>query len=456
MPSGSGAPPVSPGSDVHPLDSLLAEADQLRSSGAHPAAAILLRKLVLLAPERLDIRLLLGDTLHRLGRYDEALSVYDEASSRFPDSPLLANNRGVTLLARGDLAEAVTTLARAIILDPTLAPPRATLSTALMRLGAVDEALSICDDLLTLHPDDPQAHWNRALLLLLKGNYREGFAEYEWRWKRPDFTSPKRYPDRPLLDRLPVSGRTILVHGEQGFGDTIQFSRYLPLLVSMGNRVIFQCHPELVRLMQRLYPHLEVIPFDAAATFDLHIPLMSLPHRLGTASDAHIPPIPVPPPPRPSTSPLRVGICWRGKGYPDPDRSIDEPALAPLSTMVGVAWYSLTVGAPPLPWMIDPTPHLRDFADTADLLERLDLVLSIDSAVAHLAGTLGKPVLLLLPPAADWRWLLGRSDSPWYPTMKILRRGRGEGWERVIEEAGGEIARFRDRSAGSGEVSSRS
>lgn len=439
------------------VDLLAEEAVDLLRGGNLEAAVILLRKALLHAPERLDLSISLGDTLHRLGRDHEAILLYDGAISRFPDSPLLANNRGVSLLARGELEEAVRSFSRAILLDPTLAPPRAALSTALMRLGRLEEALSVCNDLLSLHPDDPQAHWNRALLLLQRGEYREGFAEYEWRWRRPDFTSPRRYPDRPILESLPVSGRTILVHGEQGFGDTIQFSRYLPLLVAMGNRVIFQCHPELVRLMKRLYPSLTTLPFSEPTDFDLHIPLISLPHRFATASEEEIPPIPAGDRTDPPFNvPRRIGICWRGKGYPDPDRSIDDDAIQILSTLSGVCWFSLTVGAPSPPWMADPTPTLRDFADTAELIQTLDLVVSIDSAVAHLAGTLGTRVFLLLPPAADWRWLLGRSDSPWYPGMKIFRRRRGEGWGGVIGEVGEEIRRWVDISADWTGFSSRS
>lgn len=428
------------------VDHLLSAARELLRHGRPESALILLRKGILHEPARLDLRLRAGDLLHSLGRDGEALLLYDEALRLFPESALLHNNRGVTLLALGKNGEAAESFRRAFERDPSLDPSRVACSTALMRMGELDRALMLCEEVIARSPGDPEAHWNRALLLLARGEYREGFAEYEWRWERPTFTSPRRHHDTPLLGKLPVTGKRILVHAEQGFGDTIQFCRWIPLLAGMGNRVVFECHPELVRLMTELLPGVDVVPFGSASRCDWQLPLLSLPHRFGVSTDRDIPPPPFHERPLPEggDGPVRVGICWRGKPFPDPGRSIDEEVLETLSHLPGVEWHSLSVGVTAPSWMRDPTPTFRDFWDTAQFMRRLHLMVTIDSAPAHLAGTIGMPTLLMLPKGADWRWGVERSDSPWYPTMRIFRQKEAGAWGGAVELVKGEILRMKD------------
>lgn len=431
------------------VDQLLADARELIRNGRPGSALTLIRKGILLEPARLDLRLLAGDLLHTLGRDGDALTLYDETLRTFPDSALLYNNRGVTLLALGRNAEAAESFGNALLRDPSLDQARVARATALMRTGDLEGALSLCEEVIARSPDDPEAHWNRALIHLSRGEYREGFAEYEWRWRRTTFTSPLRHREIPLLERLPVTGVRILVHAEQGLGDAIQFCRWIPLLAGMGNEVVFECHGELVRLMTALLPGIRVVPFGGAFRADCQIPLLSLPHRFGVSGERDIPPPPsyVRPPQEVTGPPLRAGICWRGKAFPDPGRSLDESALAPLAGLEGVEWHSLTVGASAPRWMRDLTPAFRDFWDTANYMGGLRLVVTIDSSPAHLAGTLGMPTILMLPKGADWRWGVDREESPWYPGMRIFRQRVAGEWGEVVERVRGEILRMKDLPA---------
>ena len=305
--------------------------------------------------------------------------------------------------------------------------------------------------------------------LLLQGRYAEGWQEYEWRWRKSDFTSPCRHTDIPLWDGSPLLGRTILLHAEQGFGDAIQFARYAPLVAQRGGTVVVECHPQLVQLIQTIDGIQTVVPFGAPLPpFNCQAPLLSLPRIFETTLQSI-----------PSRCPymavrdeylkkwaalisthsasLRVGLVWAGKSYPDPLRSCRLAELAPLALLHNVTFYSLQLGAgseqaasPPSGMtLIDLTDQIHDFANTAALIDQLDLVIGIDTAVAHLAGALGKPVLLLLPFAPDWRWLLHRSDSPWYPTMRIFRQKQPGDWSDAIlnVQAALETLSFRNKKS---------
>jgi hypothetical protein len=255
-----------------------------------------------------------------------------------------------------------------------------------------------------------------------------------------------------MWDGSPLNGRTILLHAEQGFGDAIQFVRYVPLVAQRGGTVIIECHPQLVQLMQTLAGVQSIVPFGAPLPpFNCQSPLLSLPRIFGTTLQSiptHCPYLSI------STeyqdkwaavmsahpNVLRVGLAWAGKSYPDPLRSCRLSDLALLATTNNVEFYSLQMGdgseqanLPPSGMsLFNLTGQINDFADSAALIDQLDLVISIDTAVTHLAGALGKPVYLMLPYAPDWRWLLDRSDSPWYPTMQIFRQQQPGGWGEVI------------------------
>jgi hypothetical protein len=387
--------------------------------------------------------------LHEAGQYQQALQLYDDAVSRWPSLALLWNNRGTTLLEQARYAEAAESYRRALQLAPELHDARVALASCLQSLGYLNEAQAACDIVLQAVPDHAEAHWNQALLLLLQGNYAMGWQEYEWRWKKRRFTSPQRQFIQPQWQGEPLTGKTILIHAEQGFGDTLQFCRYLPFLAASASQVVFECHPQLTALMETLSPGITVVAMgQPLPPFDCHLPLMSLPRLFGTTLEtipAAVPYLQPPPVRLPfwrSVVPerngnVRVGLCWARKRFPDPDRCCPAALLDGLSICAGVEYYSLQLdtfglGRPSLP-LVDLTSQLLDFADTAALASQLDLIISVDTAVAHLAGALGLPCWLLLSTDVDWRWLLRREDSPWYPTLRLFRQQQPGNWAEVLE-----------------------
>ncbi len=389
--------------------------------------------------------------LHDAGCYAQALALYDDALSRWPDRFLLWNNRGNTLLELSRYDAAAESYRRALQLVPALHDARVALASCLQATGRLDEALAACDTVLREMPEHAEAHWNRALVLLLQGKYPEGWREYEWRWKKRRFTSPLRQFHQPVWQGEPLAGKTILVYAEQGFGDTLQFCRYLPLLAAGGAQVVFECHPPLVALMATVGADIHVVPMGQPLPFfDLHVPLLSLPRLFGTTLETipHRVPYLQPPPDRlafwqsvmPRDARRKVGLCWAGKTYPDPGRSIPVTTLSALAGVTEVSFVSLQMGEgcerPSLP-LLDVTLLVRDFADTAAVVAQLDLVVTIDTAVAHLAGALGIPTLVLLPAAPDWRWGSDGDDCPWYPTMRLFRQRQAGQWSAVLERVVG-------------------
>ncbi|QXE86212.1 tetratricopeptide repeat protein [Geomonas nitrogeniifigens] len=397
-----------------------------------------------------DVLINLGALLDETGRHEEALEEYRRALSLRDGDPMALNNMGSSLFKLGRFAEAADLFRLALQKAPDAPEPAIALGGALQRAGDVQGAIACFRDLVRRRPDCADAHWNLALALIMSGEFREGWAEYQWRWKRDAFTSPLRGFHAPAWDGAPLDGRRILVHGEQGLGDTIQFARYLPMVAQQGGVVIAECQSAaLVPLLRGMPGVAEVcVMGEPLPPFDLEVPLLSLPHLFDTTIDTVPNRVPylAPPPGRlvlwqaklSRDAGFKVGLVWAGKAVPDPFRSCSLAALAPLFGIPGASLYSLQVGegaARPgeCPNLIDLTHSIRDFGDTAALVAQLDLVISIDTSVAHLAGALGKPVWLLLPMAGDYRWLCGRDDSPWYPTMRLLRQQRQGEWGEVVE-----------------------
>ena len=418
----------------------------LLQAGRVKSAEVQFKKALGLVGDDVNAALGLGHCLHQLGRYAEALVLYDRLIRIAPQSAPAWNNRGNTLLELSRHADAADSFYRVLEINPALHDARVALASCLQALGQVDLALAACDMVLKAAPDHAEAHWNRSLLLLLKGDYDEGWREYEWRWQKRNFTSPRRNFPQPRWQGEPAAGKTILIHAEQGFGDVLQFCRFVALVADRGMRVIFECHPPLVHLMHSLAGVEKIVPMGEPLTeFDLHLPLMSLPLIFDTTLDSVPAVVPYLAPPAdrlktwqgrvPGDRRLKIGLCWAGKGYPDPLRSCPPHALAPLVAIPGIAWYSLQVGWQevfPFP-MNDLTGHVGDFADSAALIAQLDLVITIDTAVAHLAGALGRPTWVMLPHAPDWRWLLKREDTPWYPTMRLFRQNGPDTWQNVVQ-----------------------
>jgi Flp pilus assembly protein TadD len=436
------------------LQKLFSEGSALLQAGNSAQAFAYLQSALEIDPSNPTLHLFAGTALHELRRFDEAVICYEKAILSAPFMGEAHNNLGNSLMALGRFAEAAGSYGRAISLMPSSPVPLTARATSLQALGKIIEAEAECRAALKLDPSFASAHWNLALNLLLQGNYAEGWQEYEWRWQKPDFTSPARHNDVPVWDGSPLNGRAILLHAEQGFGDAIQFARYAPLVAQCGGTVLIECHPPLARLMRSLEGVESVIPFgEPLPVFDCQAPLLSLPRIFGTSVatiPSHVPYLSVTADRQeawdtlllPERRAVKAGLVWAGKSYPDPLRSCRLADLAPLAMIPDVIFYSLQMGAgseqatspPPHMKLIDVTDRIHDFSDTAALINQLDLVISIDTAVAHLAGALGKPVLLMLPFAPDWRWLLGRDDSPWYPGMRLFRQERPGIWSDVVPQ----------------------
>lgn len=439
----------------HSAREMYARGLSLLEGGAIREAEAAFRQALALSPDFPDALLCLGHCLHLRSAYDEALALYDRLVTGEPGSVAGWNNRGNTLLAISRFDDAIQSYRQALTLIPSLHDARVALATCYQAVGKYILALAECETVLRAVPDHAEAHWNKSLLLLLAGDYHNGWREYEWRWRKRDFTSPRRdFPQPQWQGENPV-GKRVLIHAEQGFGDTLQFCRYVTLVAALGAEVVFECHPPLAPLMETLHERLHVIPMGLPLPpFDLHVPLLSLPLLFGTTVEtvpARTPYLSTPPGRLPlwqtlvpQSNTLKVGICWAGKAYPDPRRSCSPEYFAPLAAIPGMSLYSLQVGWDshnhPPDFFRDSTPHLHDFADTAALISRLDLIISVDTAVAHLAGALGKQTFVLLPFVPDWRWLLDRPDSPWYPTMRLFRQTARQSWDEVIRQVTAEIA----------------
>ena len=468
-------------------------ANVLMDQGAHAEAALALRRLLELRPALTEQRLLLGRALITAGRHEEAVTALEEALRRDPRSTAALTNLGVALrkLDRVDEAlaayrrglgiapddaglhsnlgsllnqegqadEAMAHFRRAIAEKPDFVDPHVNLSIALRDGNRFAESAAAAEEAIRLDPNSAEAHTNLSHALLLQGDFARGFAEYEWRFKVPGFPTPLRDFPQPAWTGQPVEGRTLFLHDEQGVGDGIQFARYARSLKAMGARVIVECNTQLLRLFQGLDGADAVIGrFQPPPPFDLHAPLMSLPHRLGTTPDRVPAEIPYLRTERELTARwrerlaavegLRVGIVWAGspEHRNDRNRSLALGALAPLADIPGVRLLSVQKGPgaaqlAEAPMAVeDLGPGIADFADTAAILANLDLLVTVDTSVAHLAGALGRPVWVLLPFSPDWRWIMGRDDTPWYPTMRLFRQESPGAWSPVLARLAAALA----------------
>ena len=438
----------------------------LKAKGQADEAIASYRQAIWLKPDFAEAHNNLGITLTEKGEPDEAIAACRRAIALNPKLPQAHRNLGNALRDKGQLDEAVAACRRAIGLGPNCAEAYNDLGAALACKGQFDQAIAAFRQAIALKPSYAEARANIALSLLTQGDFQQGWEEYEWRDKRMDALRGRRRFDQPQWDGRTLEGRIILLHTEQGLGDAIQFIRYVPLVQQRGGRVIVECQGELQRLFQTMAGERQIVvrgqPLPA---FDLHCPLLSLPRVFGT-NLANIPNV-VPylradagcstrwqDRLASQTGLLKIGLAWVGSPTykNDRNRSTKLERLAPLGQVAGARFFSLQKGAaaaeattpPPGLELIDWTEELRDFADSAALIANLDLVVAVDTAVAHLAGAMGKAVWTLLPLAPDWRWMLQRQDSPWYPTMRLFRQDSFGDWDGVIAkvtEALGHIPR---------------
>lgn len=432
-----------------------------------------------------------GDTLRALDRDREALESYRQALALRPDDAAALHKRAdaseAMLRDAGPQArpasaealcirahaldaldrpeEALATYQRALALRPEHAEALSNLGNVLCRLGRIDEAIAAFERVQSLRPADAEAHFNSSFAYLAAGDYERGWKEYEWRWEALRTRLPSEATGKPLwLGQDDIAGRTVIVYSEQGFGDAIQMARYVPLLAARGAEVAIGCAPVLEQLLRSVAGVRAVFSSkEPPLAFDYHIPIMSLPRAFNTTLASIPSQVPYLHAAQPAVEAWRtrlpsaggqrrIGLVWAGnpKHRRDRARSLPIELLLPLLAEPGCSFVSLQKGDAAA-WLakLDPrgervfdyAPELESFADTAALISALDLVISVDTAVAHLAGALGKPVWILLPFAPDSRWMRDRSDSPWYPSARLFRQPAPGDWESVVARVARELTR---------------
>lgn len=424
------------------------------------------RDALALRPDGAGLLANLGIALKALGRIEDAVACYDRALAIRPDCASAHYNRGIALKAMDRPAEAIASYERALAIQPAYAQALNNMGNAFRALNRHAEAIVSFDRALALRPGYGDAQFGRALSLLALGDLGVGWPGFERRWERRELAPDIRDLRKPVwLGDPPVAGKSVLLHSEQGMGDTLQFVRYATVLAARGATVHLEVQAPLKRLLASVPGTNSVVARgEALPRFDLHCPLMSLPLACGTTLEtipARIPYVRAPKAlaegwaMRLDGAGPKVGLAWAGNPAHanDRNRSIPMALLQPLLALPGIRFVSLQkpgsgarAGMAELPGhVLDASADLRDFADTAALVENLDLVIAVDTAVAHLAGAVGRPMWLLLPFAADWRWLLEREDSPWYPTARLFRQPAVGDWRSVIDRVRGELQTWQRR-----------
>jgi tetratricopeptide (TPR) repeat protein len=403
-----------------------------------------------------------GNLHKQLERHDEALADYDAAIARDPRNAEALYNRGTTLCDLERLDAALADFDRALAIKPDYVDALYNRAVTLMGLGRIEDALKVVEQVIALDPDHPQAYWSRAMGNLTLGRYREGWIDYERRTQTDPVLAPWHTCGRPQWGgERDIAGRTLLLHSEQGHGDSIMAARYVKGALALGARVILDVPSALAPLMRQIEGVRVLTQGEAVPAFDLHCPLMSLPRAFDTTLDT----IPADGPylrapaahlekwrsRLPQNGRPRVGFAWAGNPdhKRDKTRSIALAHIRPMLTRSDVAFFSLQRDLragdgemlQDLPQVSALGDEIETFADTAAIVSLLDLVISVDTSVVHLAGALGRPVWVLLPFLPDWRWLLDRADSPWYPTARLFRQRTIGDWPDVVARVTAELDR---------------
>jgi tetratricopeptide (TPR) repeat protein len=438
----------------------------LEALGRHDDAMASYSRAIELRPAAADMHFNLGNVLARLGRDAEAVDRFDQAVRLMPQHAEALCNRGNALRMLGRYAEAVQSYDGAIAIRPDFVEAHSNRGAALGELDRHPDALASYARALALDPEHAWTHFNEGISRLLHGELRAGWEKYEWRWKTAALKDDaRRFPQPQWTGSAALEGKTIFLHAEQGLGDTIQFCRYASHVAKKGATVLLAVQPSLVQLLSTLAGvHRIVASGTTLPPFDLHCPLMSLPRAFDT--DLATIPATVPylfaDPVRstawaarlgPKRAP-RVGLLWSGSTVHKNDRnrsvplSLLEPLLAQpceffsLQKEVRPADAQLLAQLSNRGQLVSCADDLADFADTAAMIAGMDLVISVDTSVAHLAGALGKPLWLLLPFNPDWRWLRDGDATPWYPTARLFRQREQDGWQAVVDAVGAALAQW--------------
>jgi Flp pilus assembly protein TadD len=469
-------------------------------SGRFREAEPLYRQVLSSEPKNTDALFLLGLITQSTRRFAESAELFQRATEANPKSAKYFVNLGLSLggMGLGRTADAISALRSAVALDSNIPEAWANLGNELSNdfqydeamdcyqralklrpdfadahcnLGALlqktlptlDPAIAAYEKAIAIQPDFALAHWDLGLALLLRGDYQRGLPEYEWRWRTETVVVPRQFP-QPHWDGRDLGGKTILLHAEQGFGDTIHMARYVPLVAARGGKVIVECQAPLGRLLCSVRGATQVIAAgEPLPTFDFHCPMLTLPLVFRTTVATIPGSVPylradkeanqawakklLPEVRRPL-----IGLVWAGRpeNKNDRNRSMRLADFAPLAAVKNARFVNLQLGPaaeqirrPPTGLeLLDFANDLKDFADTAALVANLDLVIAVDTAVAHLAGAIAKPVWILIPTMPDWRWMLDREDSPWYPTMRIFRQKTRGDWTYLMDRVKQELEKF--------------
>ena len=406
-----------------------------------------------------------GLALHLQGFYLEAFDKFQNALSMDPNNSIILNNLGVCCFFLKQYQNAVENYNKAIALNPQYVEAHNNLGNALVKLFQHEEALASYDQALTLDPTYVEAYWNKALALLQMGRFSEGWVLHESRWAKPSFQPIVRNFAQPIWDgSFSVAGKTLLLHAEQGLGDTLQFVRYVYMVQALGARLVVEVQAPLVPLLEGLEGVTLVKQGDPLPPFECHCPLMSLPLAFQTTLSSIPSAVPyLKPSPEKErfwaeklgpTSQMRVGLVWSG----DPRHQNDKQRSMALSELMaalppGFEYVSLqseiresdSQALKDKDRLVHFGSELKDFSDTAALCAQMDVVVCVDTSVAHLSGALGKPTFLMLPYNPDWRWLLERTDSPWYPTMQLYRQAQLGSWHSVLQNLSSDLLELEKR-----------
>jgi tetratricopeptide (TPR) repeat protein len=422
-------------------------------------------------PDYAEVYNNLGLIMKHQKRLDEAITHYQKAIELNPQYTAAYVNLGVAFHEKGQFDEAIHYLQQAIKINATNCDAYFYLGDALYKKGQFHEASTTYQKAIELDRENPMLHFNWAFCLFALGDLNQGWKEYQWHWKTKERIDFLQKSSQPLWTGFDISGQTLLVRDApkplSGFGDTIQFIRYAPFIAKCGAKVIFETHKELVSLLKPVEGIHQILSFgEELPDFNVHCMLLDLPFAFDISLNTipvNIPYIPVNPTlihewaekTQHDRDKFKVGLVWAAAGA---DRSCNFKTFSLLGAANNIIFYSLQKGDaakeiknPPKDMhLIDLTHEIRDFSDTAALIENLDLVISVDTAVAHLAGALGKPVWTLLSFIPPWRWMMDRDNSPWYPTMRLFRQPADGDWEAVMEKVANELQKAADvRTSGS-------